>query len=90
MELPTSLPTVILQRILRNSEAISSEAAKREMQSRYPDDSVRTQSLALNLTKTKTKKRIRMMITNDKNIIKKNFPLAEKFFGFAEKTEKFL
>jgi hypothetical protein len=31
-----------------------------------------------------------MLIINDKNIIKKIFPLAEKFFGFAEKTEKFL
>jgi hypothetical protein len=30
------------------------------------------------------------VITNDKNINKKNFLLAEKFFGFAEKTEKFL
>jgi hypothetical protein len=28
-------------------------------------------------------------MSNDKNIITKNFPLAEKFFGFAEKTEKF-
>ncbi len=28
--------------------------------------------------------------TNDKNIKKKIFPLAKKFFGFAEKTEKFL
>jgi hypothetical protein len=26
---------------------------------------------------------------NDKNINKKNFPLTEKFFGFAEKSEKF-
>jgi hypothetical protein len=30
-----------------------------------------------------------MPIINDKNIFLK-FPLAEKFFGFAEKKEKFL
>jgi hypothetical protein len=30
------------------------------------------------------------VIANDKNINKKNFPLGEKFFGFAEKTENFL
>jgi hypothetical protein len=30
-----------------------------------------------------------LIITNDKNIFLENFPLAEKFFGFAEKTKKF-
>jgi hypothetical protein len=30
-----------------------------------------------------------LFIINDKNIKKKNFLLAEKFFGFGEKSEKF-
>jgi hypothetical protein len=30
------------------------------------------------------------VIANDKNINKKIFPLEEKFFRFAEKTQKFL
>ncbi len=29
------------------------------------------------------------IITNYKNVIKKNFPVAEKFFGFAEKRKNF-
>ncbi len=30
----------------------------------------------------------KLLITNDKNIDKKNFPLPQKFLGFVEKTEK--